>query len=162
VEVSQARVARAQAEHPGITFVQGDAAAWGKEGCADVVVCTEVIEHVAEPEALLTNIRRILSDSGVALIGTLNDPIGRYVDGVEHVTAYGAELLEQQAEAAGFAVIARASTVPGIYGPGGLLAAPETLVQVMARAEAGGWAWDAGSNLFVLLRKHADAAREAA
>lgn len=151
VDISAVRLSRASA--PGARLVVGDVATWGEPEAADVVLCTEVIEHLPEPERLLANICRILTPDGVALVGTLNDPLGMYCDGVEHLTAYGADLLEEQAAAAGLEVIARDSTVPDIYGPGGLLAAPERLADWQGRAAAGDWAYAEGSNLFVLLRR---------
>ena len=42
------------------------------------MICTEVLEHVVEPEAVLATIARLLRPSGVAVVTAPNDPlIGR-------------------------------------------------------------------------------------
>jgi SAM-dependent methyltransferase len=40
--------------------------------CADVVVCFETIEHLVNPEKLMTEIKRILKPSGILIISTPN------------------------------------------------------------------------------------------
>jgi 2-polyprenyl-3-methyl-5-hydroxy-6-metoxy-1,4-benzoquinol methylase len=41
----------------------------------DRIICTEVLEHVLEPEALLAAMARLLRPSGVAVITVPNDPL---------------------------------------------------------------------------------------
>lgn len=49
--------------------VQADAAILPfREGCFDSVVCAELLEHVADPPAVLREVRRVLKDGGILLI----------------------------------------------------------------------------------------------
>ena len=49
-----------------------------EEASFDRVVCTEVLEHVVDPDAILAECARLLRPSGVAVITVPNDPlIGR-------------------------------------------------------------------------------------
>ena len=41
-----------------------------KDGCADLVLCTQVFEHVENPTAVVTEIERILKIGGVAIVST--------------------------------------------------------------------------------------------
>ena len=65
--------------HPHLKpfFEQGDVLRMLREspdhGCWDVVILANVIEHVADPEALLAELRQLLSPTGVLLILTPND-----------------------------------------------------------------------------------------
>lgn len=63
--------------------------------------------------------------------------------------------------AAGFVVESCASTVPGLYGPEGLLMHPDRLDAYIKRADLGGWDYEEGSNLFLLCRKAAAVAVKA-
>lgn len=42
------------------------------DGVADVVTCTEVIEHVIDPQAMLREVRRVLKPGGLFLVSTYN------------------------------------------------------------------------------------------
>ena len=65
-------VARAlAADHPNVTVVHDDIRRPALPAASfDVVVCTEVIEHVAESRAALSGIRRLLRPGGVLLLST--------------------------------------------------------------------------------------------
>jgi 2-polyprenyl-3-methyl-5-hydroxy-6-metoxy-1,4-benzoquinol methylase len=53
------------------------------EQSVDRVICTEVLEHVVDPDAVLSASARLLRTSGVAVITVPNDPlIGRVKNGV--------------------------------------------------------------------------------
>lgn len=153
VELVSSRVERALAQDNRWPWQVGDATEWGDDECTDIVACLELLEHVPDPQALLANAHRILTDSGYLLVSTPNDPEARNVDGVEHLRGYGAETLEQAVTAAGFAVVARASTVPGLYGPEGLLMHPERLGYYQLRAEMPAWDYADGSNLYLLCKR---------
>jgi 2-polyprenyl-3-methyl-5-hydroxy-6-metoxy-1,4-benzoquinol methylase len=51
-------------------------------GSFDRVICTEVLEHVVDPGALLAGIARILRTSGTAVITVPNDPLIHRLKGV--------------------------------------------------------------------------------
>jgi len=44
-----------------------------KASCVDKIICTEIIEHVKEPDHLITEIARVLKDGGEVVITTPND-----------------------------------------------------------------------------------------
>lgn len=54
-----------------IKFLQGDFIKYKfDESSFDVVVCTEVIEHVVHPEAVINKIRRVLKKGGLCILTT--------------------------------------------------------------------------------------------
>jgi ubiquinone/menaquinone biosynthesis C-methylase UbiE len=44
-----------------------------KASCVDKIICAEIIEHVKEPDHLITEIARVLKDGGEVVITTPND-----------------------------------------------------------------------------------------
>lgn len=57
-------------------FVQADAERLPvASGAADRVICTEVLEHVMNPDAVLREMRRVLKDDGLAVASIPNDAI---------------------------------------------------------------------------------------
>jgi len=89
--------------------VRGDALALPfADGCADAVLCTEVIEHVTDPAAMLAEFARVLSAGGAVL---LTSPFAAQVHDEPHdywrFTEFGLRLLFERA---GFSVLALRST----------------------------------------------------
>jgi SAM-dependent methyltransferase len=72
VEVADAAVARAQAAHPDLDFrrVQFDGPLPFDDASFDLVWCSEVIEHVADTAAWLSEVRRVLAPDGRLLLTT--------------------------------------------------------------------------------------------
>jgi ubiquinone/menaquinone biosynthesis C-methylase UbiE len=61
-------------EADNVTFVVGDAGRLPfQDSLFDIVICSEVLEHLKHPEACLKEIRRILKNGGTALISTPNE-----------------------------------------------------------------------------------------
>lgn len=152
IDIAPSRIKVAQETDPGMLglgWYQADAAEWGPADTFDIVVCLELIEHVLDPDALLRNIVRILKPGGVALISTPNAPHGEGVDGQEHRRGYGPETLDAALKAVGLVPFKHRSTLPGLYGPDGLLAHPERLTEWQALAGRR-WDYGQGSNLYVL------------
>ena len=58
-------------------------------GSFDRIVCTEVLEHTQDPEAILATITRLLRPSGVAVITVPNDPLILRLKGVVRRTPVG-------------------------------------------------------------------------
>jgi 2-polyprenyl-3-methyl-5-hydroxy-6-metoxy-1,4-benzoquinol methylase len=52
----------------------------------DRVICTEVLEHVVDPDAVLEGIARVLRPSGVAVVTVPNDPLIRRLKRVVRLT----------------------------------------------------------------------------
>jgi ubiquinone/menaquinone biosynthesis C-methylase UbiE len=71
-------IARKNLEGYDIRFLKGEIDKMGlPEGSFDRIVCTEVLEHVVDPDAVLDAIARLLRPSGVAAITVPNDPLIR-------------------------------------------------------------------------------------
>jgi SAM-dependent methyltransferase len=73
IEIAADAVAHAAASYrrSNLRFVRGDARAMGVAAAsADVVVSFETIEHLAEQEAFLAEIRRVLRPDGVLIVST--------------------------------------------------------------------------------------------
>lgn len=84
VDSSAAVVEAARAQAPdGVTFEVGDVASLAHPDDAfGLVVCFEVIEHVADGDAVLDELARVLAPGGLLLISSPNR--GRYVPGNPH------------------------------------------------------------------------------
>ena len=55
----------------------------------DRIVCTEVLEHTVDPEAILRTIARLLRPTGVAVITVPNDPLIMRLKQAERLTPVG-------------------------------------------------------------------------
>ncbi|HZR96459.1 MAG TPA: class I SAM-dependent methyltransferase [Gaiellaceae bacterium] len=74
VDLSDAAIEAARAyERPGVTLQVADVCALPyARATFDLVVCFEVLEHVDEPERLLDELSRVLSDDGILAVSTPN------------------------------------------------------------------------------------------
>ena len=83
-DLSQEAIKLAQASFEGITFLVGDAcdpALQIDPGSWDRIICCEVLEHVADQEMFLVNLRRHLAEDGIAFLSTPN----RRIFSLDHV-----------------------------------------------------------------------------
>lgn len=65
----------------GLTFKKIDAERIGlKDGIFDLVVCSEVLEHVENPKKVLGEILRVMKDDGKAIISVPWEPIWRMLN----------------------------------------------------------------------------------
>ncbi len=72
VDLSSTRVEAAISVAPGVIGVVADAASVPLEdGCADGVVCSQVVEHVSDEQALAAEIARLLRPGGWWYVGTV-------------------------------------------------------------------------------------------
>jgi 2-polyprenyl-6-hydroxyphenyl methylase/3-demethylubiquinone-9 3-methyltransferase len=67
---------RRKYEHGAISYLPGDAFALGDPGLFDVVLITEIIEHVAHPDRFLANVAKLLRPGGFVYMTT---PNGEYL-----------------------------------------------------------------------------------
>jgi SAM-dependent methyltransferase len=73
VDIDEATVAHSAARYPEASFSVADVTSLPFEDARfDLVVSFETIEHVAEPERALDELRRVLADDGLLLISTPN------------------------------------------------------------------------------------------
>jgi 2-polyprenyl-3-methyl-5-hydroxy-6-metoxy-1,4-benzoquinol methylase len=71
-------------------FLQGELAALALPAASfDRVICTEVLEHTADPAAILAEIRRLLRPGGAAVITVPNDPLILRLKGLVRRTPAG-------------------------------------------------------------------------
>jgi SAM-dependent methyltransferase len=119
VEVAEAALERARRNVPGadLRLVEPDGSLPLEHGSVDLVWCSEVLEHVADTEHVLLEVRRVLRPGGrllatvpfhgrvkAALIGLLRfdahfDPVG------QHLRFYTRSSLARTLDRAGFAGI---------------------------------------------------------
>lgn len=65
--------ARTRYSHPSVNFIVADALSIPfSDKHFDVVVCLEVLEHLAKQDALISEIRRVLNEKGILIISTPN------------------------------------------------------------------------------------------
>jgi len=74
VDLAFAVLKKARTAYPGIGFIQGDAQRLSFFKCAtvDAIVCSEMIEHVPDPQAVFDECYRILKPRGQLLVTTPN------------------------------------------------------------------------------------------
>jgi len=78
----------------GADLVRGDAMALPfADGIFDRVYCSEVLEHVLEPEAVVREMRRVLSPSGLAVVSVPNEALINRVKGVVFKLPLGRRLV---------------------------------------------------------------------
>jgi SAM-dependent methyltransferase len=124
VEVAQAAIDRARAAHPELDFrlapIEGPLPL--PDGSVDLIWCSEVIEHVADTAAWLSELRRVLARGGRLLLTTpahgrlrlLAHGVERYSDPQgDHLHLYTARSLRTLLEEFDFAPV----TVAAASGP---------------------------------------------
>lgn len=80
VELSDDAVARAQQEFPHIEFVCADITQWKPDHQFDLVVSSEVLEHVPDKAAFCETVRQILRPGGWFILTTPNKRVQREWD----------------------------------------------------------------------------------
>ncbi|MBK8164939.1 MAG: class I SAM-dependent methyltransferase [bacterium] len=117
IELSSDLAARVRARVPSAQVMIGDATAirqWPWPGQAEVVVLLDVIEHVADPGALLARCRAGLRRGGTLLLQTPNARSLRarrqgarwpMLDPEQHLVLFSPRELRRALEGAGFAVL---------------------------------------------------------
>jgi 2-polyprenyl-3-methyl-5-hydroxy-6-metoxy-1,4-benzoquinol methylase len=91
-DVSEVFLATAKKNLAGldVRFVKGEIDKLGLEPASfDRVICTEVLEHTENPEAILATIATILRPNGVAVITVPNDPLIMRLKGTLRRTPLG-------------------------------------------------------------------------
>jgi SAM-dependent methyltransferase len=112
IELSRRGVAIAATKLPRGRFRQfdllsGKAPLPGFEGWGTHATCSEVLEHVDEPEALLASARRWLAPGALLVVTVPGGPMSAFDRHVGHRRHYTTDDLGTLLEAAGFAVLER-------------------------------------------------------
>ncbi len=105
VELDAAALALARVRNPGSRLIRGDACALGvRSGAYDLVLCLEVLEHLAEPERALREIRRVTR--AACILSVPHEPffrlgnalrgkhLGRLGDPPDHLQHWGRRAFE--------------------------------------------------------------------
>ena len=92
--------ARLRYRRPNLTFERGMVENFGQPGEFDAVVFLQTIEHVQDPQAVLSHFRRLLAPGGVAYVSTPNvltlaGPGRTKSDNPWHVREYRAQEFDQ-------------------------------------------------------------------
>jgi SAM-dependent methyltransferase len=126
-EVAEAALTRARAAHPELDFrlVPIDGPLPLDDASADLVWCSEVIEHVADTAAWLSEVRRVLAPGGRLLLTTqahgrlrlLLHGVERYSDPEgDHLHLYTGRSLRALLDEFGFAELrVRAASGPPLF-----------------------------------------------
>jgi SAM-dependent methyltransferase len=72
IDLSPGMVARAQAKHPHLSFIEADGVFFDTEARFDCIILNNLLEYVEDIQGLFENCRRLLTPRGRILITTLN------------------------------------------------------------------------------------------
>jgi SAM-dependent methyltransferase len=86
-------------------LLSGEAPLPGFEGWGTHATCSEVLEHVDEPESFLASVRRWLARGALLVVTVPGGPMSAFDRHVGHRRHYTTEALSSLLEAAGFAVV---------------------------------------------------------
>ena len=115
VDVGSLAFARERFRSPRLELVQADALAWSPPGSFDVVVLSNVLEHVEDRVGLLRRLRELAAPSRFLirvpvlerdwLVGLRRELGLPYYGDLTHETEYSAEQLERELGAAGLELV---------------------------------------------------------
>lgn len=109
LDVSAAAVERAARKVPEATFLQRDLVGGSEadplhRGWATHAVCSEVLEHVEDPEALLVNVRSYLAPGCKLIVTVPGGPVSAFDRHIGHRQHFTAQSMRALLEQAGFVV----------------------------------------------------------
>ena len=123
--------------HPNVAFVQADVDRLPfRAGAFDQLSVLDVIEHVADDHAVLSELRRVSTDAGRLVVTVPADPRlwSTHDEAVGHHRRYDVKTLEARTRQAGFAPRRTSHFFSWLYPPAWLL---RNRRQAVARAEGG-------------------------
>jgi 2-polyprenyl-3-methyl-5-hydroxy-6-metoxy-1,4-benzoquinol methylase len=83
VDPDAERIAQARQQYPNVAFEAGDLIAWAPQRAFDLVVSSEVLEHLTEKSRYVDTLKRITKPGGWVLITTPNQKLKSYWDAAE-------------------------------------------------------------------------------
>jgi ubiquinone/menaquinone biosynthesis C-methylase UbiE len=73
IDISKTAIQHAKQKYPNINFVVGDACNLPfEDNSFDLIICSEVIEHLSSPDKLIDEINRVMENKGVLILSTSN------------------------------------------------------------------------------------------
>ncbi len=124
----------------------------------DVIICRELIEHVIDADKLLSEIHRLLKDSGYLFITTPN-AFGLPPDGEAHARGYTPRGFAQALERHGFKILNKGGNVQSIFlvlmplAEMGYYWALDEFKEIAQKMETTPDSYYFGTNMFVLGQK---------
>ena len=109
LELSQSGVEISQKKNPTATFIQQDLLKYAvpqnpfKEW-AQFAVCSEVLEHVEEPQKILTHIRPYLAPKSILVITVPGGPMSTFDKHIGHRKHFQRSELEELVQKSGFSI----------------------------------------------------------
>jgi ubiquinone/menaquinone biosynthesis C-methylase UbiE len=104
VEISENAVALAQRGLPDADISALDVAAAKLNKTFDLVVCADVVEHIADDQAALNNMAAMTASGGAVVVATLQGRMRRFETDIGHMRNYGKGELAAKMTAAGLKV----------------------------------------------------------
>lgn len=83
VDPDAQNIAQARSRYPAVTFEAAPLSTWAPQRQFDLVVSSEVIEHLTDKHAYVDNLRRITKPGGWVLITTPNKKLKPYWDAAD-------------------------------------------------------------------------------
>jgi len=116
IDYNPVRLERVKKEFPGVEIAQADLVCFKTDKKFDIVLCSQVLEHIGDDVKALENMRGLLSDPGILILGVPNEGcfLARLRNNVfepaikkttDHVNFYTERSIRQKIESAGFAII---------------------------------------------------------
>ena len=104
VEIADGAIALAQRALPGGEFAVLDISRDRLEKTFDLVVCADVVEHIADDDAALRNMAAMTNPGGHVVVATLQGRMRRFEADVGHVRNYAPGELQAKMARAGLAL----------------------------------------------------------
>ena len=103
-EIAENALALARRNLPGAAFTVCDVSQRPLDHSFDLVVCADVVEHIADDDAALHNMVRMTNPGGHVVVATLQGRMRRFEPDVGHVRNYAKGELEAKMQRAGLTI----------------------------------------------------------
>lgn len=116
IDSNPIRTGRARRRFPAVKILCGDLLHMPfRERVFDIVLCSQVIEHIAQDDLVLEGLAKLLKPEGLMILGTPNEGCfmaqlrnyifeRRILNDTDHMNFYKEPIIRQKIEAAGFVI----------------------------------------------------------